>query len=204
MQYILVVRHGETQLNKDGKVRGWVDVPLNSTGIKEALATAKLLETWEISQIVASDLLRTKQTAQIIGRHNFVPCFYTEYLRSWNSGSKMRGMDVEKAVPIMRYYVAHPKETPEGGESFGAFLSRVKIAWQDTIARVNRQPGKAICVVTSSRDIDAFRFFTTGDKRFLDKDSAVTPGAVALFAVSGTSVKEVPYKPGPQDPKENV
>lgn len=211
MPYILVVRHGETQLNAANKVRGWTDVPLNSKGIQEALATAKLLEGWEMSGIMASDLIRTRQTAQIIGKHNFVSISYTEFLRSWNSGREMAGMDVEKAVPIMRYYVAHPGETPEGGESFGAFLRRVRVAWMEAVQRVHRQPGKSVCIVTSSRDIDAFRFFVTGDKRFLDKDSAVTPGAVAVFKLDGSKITEVEFTPqpqaedttSPQDSKEN-
>jgi glucosyl-3-phosphoglycerate phosphatase len=193
MGTILVVRHGETQLNHDNKVRGWADVPLNSRGINEALATAKLLENWPISQIIASDLIRTKQTAQIISKLNFAPIFFTQLLRSWNTGHEMVGMDLDEAVPIMRYYVAHPSETPKGGESFAEFLRRVKIIWDDIKTRAMVEPEKAVVVVTSSRDIDAFRYFVTSNPRLLDKDNAVAPAAVVQFNVTPTGVREVPF-----------
>lgn len=192
MGTILVVRHGETQLNHDNLVRGWADVPLNRRGIEEALKTARLLENWSIAQIISSDLMRTKQTAQIISKLNFAPVFYTAFLRSWNTGHEMVGMNLDKAVPIMRYYVAHRDEVPKGGESFGEFLRRVRVIWDDIVFKALASP-KAIVVVTSSRDIDAFRYFTTSDEKYLDKDNAVTPGAVAQFNVKPDSVKEVGF-----------
>jgi broad specificity phosphatase PhoE len=190
---ILVVRHGETQLNHDNLVRGWADVPLNSRGIQEALQTARLLENWSLSQIIASDLIRTKQTAQIISKLNFVPIFYSQFLRSWNTGHDMVGMNLDKAVPIMQYYVAHRDEVPKGGESFGEFLRRVRVIWDDIVFKAQAASPKAIVVVTSSRPIDAFRYFITSNAKYLDKDNAVTPGQVAQFNVEASSVKEVPF-----------
>jgi len=195
MGTILVVRHGETQLNHDNKVRGWADVPLNHRGINEALATAKQLENWSIAQIISSDLIRTKQTAQIISKLNFVPIFYSPFLRSWNTGHEMVGMDLDKAVPIMQYYVAHRDEAPKGGETFNDFLRRVTVIWDHIKLRAMDSPGKAIVVVTSSRDIDAFRYFVTHDAKYLDKDSAVIPGHVAQFNITAGKVKEVPFDP---------
>lgn len=202
MGTILVVRHGETQLNHDNRVRGWADVPLNSRGIQEALHTARQLENWPVSQIVSSDLLRTKQTAQIISKLNFAPVFYTQYLRSWNTGTEMQGMSLDEAIPRMQHYVANPTLAPEGGESFSGFLRRVELAWNDAIFRAVSSPSKAVVIVTSSRDIDAFRYFTTGDKKHLDKDSAVTPGHVAEFLIEDGDIREVPFEPaGPSKEK---
>lgn len=191
MGTILVVRHGETHLNHDNKVRGWADVPLNSHGIQEALATSKALEAWDIAQIIASDLMRTRQTAEIIAKRNFAPVMFTQYLRSWNTGHEMVGMDLDEAVPIMRYYVARPTETPNGGESFAGFLKRVKVAWNGIVLKAASASPKAIVVVTSSRDIDAFRYFCTGNRKYLDKDNAVPPGQVAEFQTTPSGVKEV-------------
>lgn len=203
MGTILVVRHGETQLNHDNKVRGWADVPLNHRGVMEALATARLLENWSISQIIASDLLRTQQTAQIISKLNFVPIFYSAFLRSWNTGHAMVGMSLDEAVPLMQYYVAHPSETPKGGESFSEFLRRVRVIWDDIKFKAMATT-KAVVVVTSSRDIDAFRYFITQDAKYLDKDSAVTPGHVAQFQVEATSIQEVSFDPkGGSDARSN-
>ena len=195
MGTILVVRHGETQLNHDNKVRGWADVPLNHRGINEALATAKLLEHWELAPIFASDLLRTKQTAQIIAKLNFTPVYYSQFLRSWNTGHEMVGMDLDEAIPIMRYYVEHRNEVPKGGESFSQFLRRVRVIWDDVRFRALASPDKAIVVVTSSRDIDAFRYFVTSNEKYLEKDNAVTPGQVAQFNVDASSIQEVAFDP---------
>jgi broad specificity phosphatase PhoE len=192
MGTILVVRHGETQLNHDNKVRGWADVPLNHRGINEALSTARLLENWPIAQIFASDLIRTKQTAQIISKLNFVPIFYSAFLRSWNTGHEMVGMDLDEAIPIMQYYVAHRDETPKGGESFNEFLRRVRVIWDDILTKSMSTP-KAMVIVTSSRDIDAFRYFVTKNEKYLDKDNAVTPGQVAQFNVEANRIVEVAF-----------
>ena len=70
MTTILLVRHGQTAWNANGRWQGHADVPLNETGRGQAEAIAQRLAgqmEWEISALYASDLERAAKTAVIIG-----------------------------------------------------------------------------------------------------------------------------------------
>lgn len=64
---IYLVRHGETDNNKQGIIQGsTVDAPLNSTGIKQAKAAAQRLKTVPFAAAFSSQAVRANQTAKII------------------------------------------------------------------------------------------------------------------------------------------
>ncbi|MDZ5471254.1 histidine phosphatase family protein [Bacillus sp. 31A1R] len=67
MTKIGIIRHGRTEWNKEGRAQGSSDIPLNEDGLFEARRLAKRLsgENWNV--IYSSNLLRAKQTADIIG-----------------------------------------------------------------------------------------------------------------------------------------
>lgn len=62
---ILLLRHGQSTWNADGRWQGWGDPPLSDEGASEAAAAAGWLgDTWpELSAVVSSDLCRARQTA---------------------------------------------------------------------------------------------------------------------------------------------
>lgn len=63
---IYVIRHGETNWNKEGRLQGRTDIELNENGIKQAENARKLLKDYKIDLIVSSPLKRAMKTAQII------------------------------------------------------------------------------------------------------------------------------------------
>ena len=66
---LVLVRHGESEWNKDNKFCGWVDVPLSERGIKEAVTAAELLKEggyYAFDKIHTSLLKRSTETANII------------------------------------------------------------------------------------------------------------------------------------------
>jgi broad specificity phosphatase PhoE len=65
---IYLVRHGQTELNKEKVFRGRLDPPLNNTGHEEARATAAFMKNAEVSFILSSPLLRAVQTAEPFAR----------------------------------------------------------------------------------------------------------------------------------------
>ena len=83
---IYFVRHGETISNKNNTTTGWVDSPLNNDGIKQARKTA-LEMPLDFSEIYCSDLIRCKQTAEIINQKLNLPIIYDARLRERNFGS---------------------------------------------------------------------------------------------------------------------
>ena len=65
MQLILV-RHGETPWNKEGRIQGTSDIELSDTGIEQARKLALSLKDSKIEAIHASPLKRAYRTAEII------------------------------------------------------------------------------------------------------------------------------------------
>jgi len=63
---IILVRHGETDWNKQGRFQGQIDIPLNQNGKAQAQAASKFLKDVSIQKAFSSSLSRPKETAQII------------------------------------------------------------------------------------------------------------------------------------------
>ncbi|GMN29977.1 hypothetical protein TIFTF001_002643 [Ficus carica] len=64
---IIILRHGETEWNSDGRIQGHLDVELNDAGRQQAAAVAdRLSKEPNISAIYSSDLKRALETAEII------------------------------------------------------------------------------------------------------------------------------------------
>ncbi|MBF4633062.1 histidine phosphatase family protein [Agreia pratensis] len=63
---IELIRHGQTDWNRDGRLQGSSDIPLNDTGRAQAVETAAVLADQGLSAIVSSPLMRARETARII------------------------------------------------------------------------------------------------------------------------------------------
>lgn len=67
---LLLVRHGETEYNRQGLALGRADVPLNETGLAQAEALGRGLATERFDAIYASPLQRAFRTAEAIAAHH--------------------------------------------------------------------------------------------------------------------------------------
>lgn len=65
---LVLVRHGETEWNNQGKFQGSQDIALNARGLAQAKETAKAVVEWQHSVVYSSPLKRTMQVAQEISR----------------------------------------------------------------------------------------------------------------------------------------
>lgn len=63
---VILVRHGATPWNRDGLVQGWTDIPLSEDGRLQAARAADALSAHRIGRVLASDLSRARETADII------------------------------------------------------------------------------------------------------------------------------------------
>jgi phosphoserine phosphatase len=67
MMRLILVRHGETEWNRVERFRGRADVPLNATGLAQAEATARRIQSrWHVTAVYCSPLSRAEKTAQVI------------------------------------------------------------------------------------------------------------------------------------------
>ena len=67
MTTLLLVRHGETDWNADGRLQGQTDRPLSDFGRRQARQLAEELDGEEFEAIYSSDLARARETAEIVG-----------------------------------------------------------------------------------------------------------------------------------------
>ncbi|MBA2747804.1 MAG: histidine phosphatase family protein [Tatlockia sp.] len=63
---LLLVRHGETEWNRQTKFQGQIDVPLNDNGRSQSCLAGEFLKEVELDFAVSSPMLRPKETAEII------------------------------------------------------------------------------------------------------------------------------------------
>jgi broad specificity phosphatase PhoE len=67
---ILLIRHGQTEWNREERFRGRADVPLNGVGLEQAAAAGRRVASeWQPAAVYASPLSRARQTAEAIGQH---------------------------------------------------------------------------------------------------------------------------------------
>jgi probable phosphoglycerate mutase len=63
---LLLVRHGETDWNKEGRFQGQMDIPLNAQGKSQARAAREFLSSVAIQRAYTSRMARPRQTAEVI------------------------------------------------------------------------------------------------------------------------------------------
>jgi 2,3-bisphosphoglycerate-dependent phosphoglycerate mutase len=68
MALLVLVRHGESQWNRENRFTGWVDVPLTDTGRREAERAGELLRGMHFDRAYTSVLQRAAETLDIILR----------------------------------------------------------------------------------------------------------------------------------------
>ncbi|HZT84749.1 MAG TPA: histidine phosphatase family protein [Gaiellaceae bacterium] len=87
MTTLLLVRHGETDWNADGRLQGQTDRPLSEFGRRQALQLAEELAGERIEAIYASDLARARETAEIVGERLGLPVALDPDLREKDWGT---------------------------------------------------------------------------------------------------------------------
>jgi broad specificity phosphatase PhoE len=151
---IILARHGATELDQPGSnetVAGWSAEPLDDRGIAAANKMAESLKDSGITHIISSDLLRAKQTAEIVGNKLGLPVKTDERLRPQHV-PETEGLKIDEAKKIWDHYEQHSDEKPKGGESWNQFTTRQAEALKeiDTLAK----SGKPL-VMTHSRNIES-------------------------------------------------
>lgn len=83
---VLIWRHGRTEWNATGRIQGQTDVPLDDTGVRQAIEAAPFLAAEEPDAIVSSDLLRAKRTADALAALTGLPVSVDTRLRETGFG----------------------------------------------------------------------------------------------------------------------
>jgi broad specificity phosphatase PhoE len=139
MTCLCLVRHGQTDWNLEGRYQGQSDVPLNEHGWAQANALTRRLQHQEFAAIYASDLLRAKQTAEIIAALHDLPVIVEPRLREINQGDwEGQLVDVikDRYATLWEQRLVDPASVrPPGGETVGEVAGRVYAALDDIALR---------------------------------------------------------------------
>ncbi len=83
---LMLVRHGETKWNKEGRFQGQSQIGLNEKGLEQAQQVAGALPSWRPTALYSSPLPRTFMTASMISEGISVPVASKEGLKEINLG----------------------------------------------------------------------------------------------------------------------
>jgi broad specificity phosphatase PhoE len=97
MTELLLVRHGETDWNREHRVQVHTDVPLNAAGREQARRLAERLLDVALEAAYSSDLGRARETAEAVARSQGLEVQLDRDLREKNFGSWEGLTDVEIA-----------------------------------------------------------------------------------------------------------
>ena len=129
---LLLIRHGESIGNTEGRLQGQFDSPLSDRGREQARALAGRLlrEGHAIAAIYASDLSRAAETAEILAAGLAVPVVLDARLREYHIGllTGVVWREVEFLYPELWHQIHQadawvPVPGEEGNEAFHARLA---------------------------------------------------------------------------------
>ncbi len=119
---VFVIRHGESETNRDDLWTGWLDAPLTEKGRADAALAGELLSHTHFDKIYSSDLCRAASTAEIA-----IPgCEYEKRtdLREICLGS-LEGLPKDYITAEQKATVAKEGYASLGGESFANIEARM-------------------------------------------------------------------------------
>jgi len=76
-----IVRHGETDYNRQHRVQGHLQIPLNDTGRAQAKEAQVRFRSVHFDKVFASDLIRARETAEIIAQVHKLEVMLAQELR---------------------------------------------------------------------------------------------------------------------------
>jgi broad specificity phosphatase PhoE len=161
MTELLLVRHGETDWNRDRRFQGHADPPLNETGRAQAHALAAELAGEGIELVYTSDLVRARETAEIVAARFGADVLPVRELREIDVG-EWEGLtwpEIEERYPEGARSWRERGFGWESGESYEQLGERVVAALRRIAAD---HPEARVLVVGHGGTIRATRAFIEG------------------------------------------
>lgn len=128
---LYLVRHGRTAANARGLLQGRLDPPLDEIGHHQAEAIAA--RVGEVDEVIASPLVRARETADYFGRRitideRWIEIAYGEY----------EGVPTDEVPPhVWQAWRTNSSFQTKGGESFADLDARVRAALDDLAPRIH-------------------------------------------------------------------
>lgn len=150
-QRLLLVRHGETDWNRQTRFQGLIDVPLNDNGREQSQKTAQFLKDVPLDFAVSSPMLRPKETAEIILKyHPSVQLQLQDGLKEISHGlweGKLEA-EIEQTYPgeLHRWRTVPAQVQMPEGENLQQVWERSVEAWHVILSSAENQPKTGLVV----------------------------------------------------------
>jgi broad specificity phosphatase PhoE len=161
---LLLVRHGETDWNADGRLQGQTDRPLSDYGRRQARKLAEALEGEELEAIYSSDLARARETAEIVGERLGLPVELDPELREkdWGTWEGLTAVERDRVEfvgestqahqerilgALRRIAERHPRDCRVLVVTHGGSMRRVQTAAMGMALPVVENCGRWLCEV---------------------------------------------------------
>lgn len=196
MTELILIRHGETDWNRELRFQGQVDVPLNAMGLEQARRVAVRLAAENVQQLLSSDLIRAQQTAQCVAAHGLSlrpagPVLDTG-LREQSFGvvDGLRVADIKQqhAEAWAQWVRFDADYAFAGGESTRQFHARVMATVQGL---AQRHPQQTLVVVTHGGVLDMIYRTAQGLPLSGPRQSEIPNAGLNRVRLRGTSVEIV-------------
>jgi broad specificity phosphatase PhoE len=139
---LVLVRHGRTAWNLDGRAQGHTDVGLDEVGRAQALAVAPALARLAPTALWSSDLARARETAAAIAEATGLPVRTDPRLREFDVGERAGLTVPEFAERYPEAYASwkagHITGSVPGAETSQQVIDRVVPALQEIWAATGR------------------------------------------------------------------
>lgn len=146
---VLLVRHAETDWNRERRYQGWRDIPLSPTGREQAGSAGRLLAATPLAAVWSSPLARARETAALIAAPHELPVREAEAFKEMGFGD-WEGLtrdEVRERFPdTYRAWAETPHEAAwPGAETLGAVRARA-LAGLEALREAHQ--GQTVCLVS--------------------------------------------------------
>ncbi len=145
MTILYLVRHARSIGNAAQQIQGWLDLPLDDYGRKQARHVSERLRHKPLAAIYSSPLLRAADTARAIAEPHNIPVLFDQRLREYHMGAwtGLTAAEIELMMPPHRWSENMDHIGP-GAESGLEMRARVSAFLSSTL---HQHPGQMVVVV---------------------------------------------------------
>jgi len=182
MVRIILVRHGETAWNLEGRLQGHRDSPLTPTGRSQVAAIAERLARVRVAALYSSDLGRARETALPISDRTAVSPRYDERLRERRLGifEGLTEPEIVERYPAewALFRERDPDWVVPGGESARERSERTVSFLEELAAR---HLGETVAAVTHGGVLDGLFRFVVGLSLAVPRHFIIPNGALNVI-----------------------
>lgn len=185
MKKLLLIRHGETEINQTGNIHKANDSAKSTAlGRKQAQEAANLCKREHVTKICTSPEIRAQQTATIVAHYLQEDIHILDDLRerNWGEWSQFSWEQIKSRLEKMSFQERYTF-SPPGGESWKDMEQRL----QQAIELIKGEQGDSVAVITHGGAIRALLPILLNRKR--EESFQIDPGngEVLIFSFNGSS-----------------